>query len=88
MILDLSRKNPFYSILPESTLLSATEEFACGTHRGMIATKSMFVLLFIDCSDAIVCVLEPSGQVKVNVVGNGWIALSEKGISVGVGHNS
>ncbi|KAI9311256.1 hypothetical protein BX666DRAFT_1868425 [Dichotomocladium elegans] len=30
---DLSRKNPFYSILPESTLLSAVEEFACGTHR-------------------------------------------------------
>ncbi|KAF7726040.1 cell separation during budding [Apophysomyces ossiformis] len=30
---DLSRKNPFYSILPEATLLSAVEEFACGTHR-------------------------------------------------------
>ncbi|KAI9248573.1 hypothetical protein BDA99DRAFT_446229 [Phascolomyces articulosus] len=30
---DLSQKNPFYSILPESTLLSAIEEFACGTHR-------------------------------------------------------
>ncbi|ORY96731.1 hypothetical protein BCR43DRAFT_563973 [Syncephalastrum racemosum] len=30
---DLSQKNPFYSILPETTLLSALEEFACGTHR-------------------------------------------------------
>ncbi|KAI8391021.1 uncharacterized protein BYT42DRAFT_179008 [Radiomyces spectabilis] len=30
---DLSRKNPFYSILPEATLLSAMEEFACGIHR-------------------------------------------------------
>ncbi|RUS27385.1 hypothetical protein BC938DRAFT_483322, partial [Jimgerdemannia flammicorona] len=29
----LSRKNPFYSILPEATLLSVVEEFACGTHR-------------------------------------------------------
>jgi len=33
-LLDLSRKNPFYSILPETTLLSVVEEFACGTHRG------------------------------------------------------
>ncbi|KAI9359835.1 hypothetical protein BD770DRAFT_362802 [Pilaira anomala] len=30
---DLSQKNPFYSILPEATLLSAVEEFAYGTHR-------------------------------------------------------
>ncbi|KAI8881266.1 cystathionine beta-synthase [Backusella circina FSU 941] len=30
---DLSQKNPFYSILPEATLLSAVEEFACGIHR-------------------------------------------------------
>ncbi|CAM0137986.1 cell separation during budding [Umbelopsis sp. WA50703] len=30
---DLSRKNPFYSILSETTLLSVVEEFACGTHR-------------------------------------------------------
>ncbi|KAL0087962.1 hypothetical protein J3Q64DRAFT_1735416 [Phycomyces blakesleeanus] len=30
---DLSQKNPFYSILPEATLLSAVEEFGCGTHR-------------------------------------------------------
>jgi len=31
---DLSQKNPFYSIMPEATLLSAVEEFAYGTHRG------------------------------------------------------
>ncbi|KAH8552800.1 hypothetical protein BGW37DRAFT_423513 [Umbelopsis sp. PMI_123] len=30
---DLSRKNPFCSILPEATLLSVLDEFACGTHR-------------------------------------------------------
>ncbi|KAI8061772.1 hypothetical protein BC940DRAFT_279338 [Gongronella butleri] len=30
---DLSQRNPFYSILSEATLLSAVEEFACGTHR-------------------------------------------------------
>ncbi|ORZ21400.1 hypothetical protein BCR42DRAFT_448250 [Absidia repens] len=30
---DLSQKNPFYSILPEATLLSAVDEFSCGTHR-------------------------------------------------------
>ncbi|RCH80365.1 Protein sds23, partial [Rhizopus azygosporus] len=30
---DLSQKNPFYSILPEATLLSAVEEFAYGIHR-------------------------------------------------------
>ncbi|CAO0799494.1 unnamed protein product [Mucor circinelloides] len=30
---DLSQKNPFYSIMPEATLLSAVEEFAYGTHR-------------------------------------------------------
>lgn len=34
--LDLSQKNPFYSILPEATLLSAVEEFAYGTHRGIV----------------------------------------------------
>ncbi|CEP10984.1 hypothetical protein [Parasitella parasitica] len=33
MASDLSRKNPFYSILQEATLLSAVEIFACGTHR-------------------------------------------------------
>ncbi|GAA5802332.1 hypothetical protein EDC94DRAFT_621826 [Helicostylum pulchrum] len=33
MASDLSRKNPFYSILEEATLLSAVEIFACGTHR-------------------------------------------------------
>ncbi|KAL7317746.1 cell separation during budding [Mucor circinelloides] len=33
MASDLSRKNPFYSILHEATLLSAVEIFACGTHR-------------------------------------------------------
>ncbi|KAG2233417.1 hypothetical protein INT48_007447 [Thamnidium elegans] len=33
MASDLSRKNPFYSILQEATLLSAVETFACGTHR-------------------------------------------------------
>lgn len=36
---DLSRKNPFYSILSETTLLSVVEEFACGTHR-VAVTKS------------------------------------------------
>jgi hypothetical protein len=36
IILDLSQKNPFYSILPEATLLSAVEEFACGIHRGLL----------------------------------------------------
>ncbi|KAI7900264.1 uncharacterized protein BX663DRAFT_518067 [Cokeromyces recurvatus] len=30
---DLSQKNPFYSIMPEATLLSVVEEFAYGTHR-------------------------------------------------------
>ncbi|CAO3684818.1 unnamed protein product [Rhizopus stolonifer] len=30
---DLSQKNPFYSILPEATLLSTVEEFAYGIHR-------------------------------------------------------
>ncbi|KAI8637633.1 hypothetical protein BD408DRAFT_424159 [Parasitella parasitica] len=33
MASDLSRKNPFYSILEEATLLSAVEIFASGTHR-------------------------------------------------------
>ncbi|OBZ85115.1 Protein SDS23, partial [Choanephora cucurbitarum] len=33
MASDLSRKNPFYSILEEATLLSALEIFAYGTHR-------------------------------------------------------
>ncbi|KAI7906053.1 uncharacterized protein BX663DRAFT_428951 [Cokeromyces recurvatus] len=33
MASDLSRKNPFYSIMQEATLLSAVEVFACGTHR-------------------------------------------------------
>ncbi|KAI9478297.1 MAG: hypothetical protein EXX96DRAFT_570319 [Benjaminiella poitrasii] len=33
MASDLSRKNPFYSVLKEATLLSAVEVFACGTHR-------------------------------------------------------
>ncbi|KAI8091212.1 uncharacterized protein B0P05DRAFT_577303 [Gilbertella persicaria] len=33
MASDLSRKNPFYSILKEATLLSAVEVFAHGTHR-------------------------------------------------------
>ncbi|KAI8145111.1 hypothetical protein BJV82DRAFT_643848 [Fennellomyces sp. T-0311] len=37
---DLSQKNPFYSILPESTLLSAIEEFACGTHRVCVLDHS------------------------------------------------
>lgn len=36
VFLDLSQKNPFYSILPEATLLSAVEEFAYGTHRGIV----------------------------------------------------
>ncbi|ORX49198.1 CBS-domain-containing protein [Hesseltinella vesiculosa] len=30
---DLSQRNPFYSIMHETTLLSAVEIFACGTHR-------------------------------------------------------
>ncbi|GAB5589554.1 cell separation during budding [Umbelopsis nana] len=30
---DLSRKNPFCSVLPEATLISILDEFACGTHR-------------------------------------------------------
>ncbi|KAI7867976.1 hypothetical protein BDF14DRAFT_1798257 [Spinellus fusiger] len=30
---DLSHKNAFYSLMPETTLLSAVEEFGCGTHR-------------------------------------------------------
>lgn len=47
--LDLSRKNPFYSILPESTLISAIEEFACGTHRGIMA-EAPFCILFIEYS--------------------------------------
>ncbi|KAI8983936.1 hypothetical protein BDF20DRAFT_857104 [Mycotypha africana] len=33
MASDLSRKNPFYSIMHEAKLLSAVEIFACGTHR-------------------------------------------------------
>lgn len=44
--IDLSQKNPFYSILPEATLLSAVEEFALGTHRGMI------------CGVGIICMCE------------------------------
>lgn len=36
LITDLSQKNPFYSIMPEATLLSAVEEFAYGTHRGNV----------------------------------------------------
>ncbi|CAO3693459.1 unnamed protein product [Umbelopsis ramanniana] len=30
---DLSRKNPFCSVLPEATLISVLDEFSCGTHR-------------------------------------------------------
>ncbi|KAG0163778.1 cell separation during budding [Apophysomyces sp. BC1015] len=30
---DLSQKNPFYSILSETSLFSAVEAFGCGTHR-------------------------------------------------------
>ncbi|CAM0141588.1 cell separation during budding [Umbelopsis sp. WA50703] len=30
---DLSRKNPFCSVLPEATLVSILDEFACATHR-------------------------------------------------------
>lgn len=40
MASDLSRKNPFYSILEEATLLSAVEIFACGTHRVSIMNGS------------------------------------------------
>ncbi|KAG2218892.1 hypothetical protein INT45_007619, partial [Circinella minor] len=43
---DLSQKNPFYSILPESTLLSAIEEFACGTHRGKWHHDFFFISCF------------------------------------------
>ncbi|KAH8555459.1 hypothetical protein BGW37DRAFT_477287 [Umbelopsis sp. PMI_123] len=54
---DLSRKNPFYSILPETTLLSVVEEFACGTHRvavtkpdgdiqGMLSQSTVINFLF------------------------------------------
>ncbi|CAO3659086.1 unnamed protein product [Umbelopsis vinacea] len=38
---DLSRKNPFYSILPETTLLSVVEEFACGTHRESLMNRTL-----------------------------------------------
>jgi hypothetical protein len=39
---DLSQKNPFYSILPEATLLSSVEEFASGTHRGKNKKTKIF----------------------------------------------
>ncbi|CAO3688777.1 unnamed protein product [Umbelopsis vinacea] len=37
---DLSRKNPFCSVLPETTLISVLEEFACGTHRVAVTSPS------------------------------------------------
>ncbi|KAL1934342.1 hypothetical protein VTP01DRAFT_6524 [Rhizomucor pusillus] len=37
---DLSQKNPFNAILPEATVLSAIEEFACGTHRVCVLEPS------------------------------------------------
>jgi len=40
MASDLSRKNPFYSILEEATLISAVEIFACGTHRVTILNSN------------------------------------------------
>jgi hypothetical protein len=42
--IDLSQKNPFYSIMPEATLLSAVEEFAYGTHRGKSIHGGVFFL--------------------------------------------
>ncbi|KAI9279032.1 hypothetical protein BC943DRAFT_332058 [Umbelopsis sp. AD052] len=37
---DLSRKNPFCSVLPEATLISVLDEFSCGTHRVAVTLPS------------------------------------------------
>jgi hypothetical protein len=48
--IDLSKKNPFYSILPDTSLLTVVEQFACGTHRSklveLFASGWKFFLLF------------------------------------------
>jgi hypothetical protein len=72
---DLSRKNPFYSILPETTLLSVVEEFACGTHRGRRwltkfsnnhLTSANFLRGFSTfCLQHSVAVTKPDGDIQV-----------------------
>lgn len=61
-MLDLSRKNPFYSLLQEATLLSAIEIFACGTHRGKISALGVKIWYLYSCS--IVSVLKPDGEIQ------------------------
>lgn len=46
---DLSQKNPFNAILPEATVLSAIEEFACGTHRGKKLTHGSCATWIATC---------------------------------------
>lgn len=59
--LDLSQKNPFYSILPEATLLSAVEEFSYGIHRGKLYYVYTQLIKFFVYK---VCVLNPDGSIK------------------------
>jgi hypothetical protein len=59
---DLSRKNPFYSIQQDSTLSSAIEIFALGTHRGK---KKKKIICSMDLFDGLVCVMKPDGGIQV-----------------------
>lgn len=63
MKIDLSRKNPFYSILQEATLLSAVEIFACGTHRGMWINFIFQNKLLIFALCFIVSILKSNGEI-------------------------
>lgn len=57
----MSKQNPFYSILPEATLVSAVEEFACGTHRGKKKRNKIGIR---ELTYDIVCVLNYDGSIK------------------------
>ena len=66
----MSQKNPFYSILPEATLLSAVEEFAYGIHRGKskCSFEKKHMITKFSKLNVIVCVLNPDGSIKVNKI--------------------
>lgn len=40
--IDISNRNPFYSVFPETSLLQVVELFGSGTHRG-ISNSFFFV---------------------------------------------
>lgn len=62
--IDLSRKNPFYSIQQDSTLSTAIEIFALGTRRGKNKIKYIYTCS-MDLFDGLVCVVKPDGGIQV-----------------------